>query len=184
MASQLYVPGPSHMAVGSGTAYAMEYLGLGDDQGCRIVLNGRFEDVLTDLSGPMVPFDVQWFAEDIFVSVTLTKVEATVLAKLQARIFEQTGGSIASADVGTLMRLEGKSMPLMIQFPYETKSVFTGQMIAGFRFPIAWPADAIERHASTRVERVRVTFRAIPDWNTDGSGLLYDHDMTNFPSFT
>ena len=183
-ASQLYVPGPSYLAVGTGANFAPEFLGVGDEQGARVVLNGRYEDVLTDLSGPAVPFDVQYFAEDCFVSITLTRVQASVLTKVQARMQSRTGGTIQSADVGTLMRLEQFSMPLWVKMPYVAKAAFSDTMIAGFHFHCAYPVDALERHVSTRVERPRVTFRCIPDWATDGSALLYDHDMSAFPALT
>jgi hypothetical protein len=182
MPTQLWVPGPAQIAVGTGALGVAEFLGYSED-GIRAAMNARFEDVHTDNVGPGEADDVQTFGQGTIISLTLTRFDAAVFNKLMTRKGTGTPGTIDAGDIGALMRHEGRSIVLWIRAPYSTKDEFAG-MVAGYRFPTAWVNDSIDLPMSVRVQRPRITFRAIPDWQSDGSGVLYDNDMTDFPALS
>lgn len=181
MASQPWVPGPAHIAVGTGTLNALEYLGKADENGADFSPAGSFDPVHTSVSGGRTPEDMQWMGENAIVRFTLSVWQASVFEKVKARRMGGTAGAGAANEIGALMVYEGLAFPLLVRSPYQVKTPYAG-MQPGYRLFHAILMDAIQIPLSVKVQRPRLSFYCIPDWASNGSYALYDHDMTGFPA--
>ena len=178
--SQLYVPGPIQIFVGTGASGAYQFLGWSEQEtGTRF--DSAWEDVFADVSGPMVPLDVQYFGEQGYVSSTLTRYNEAVLQLLTPRVPGLTAGQMQNGQVGTLMITEGYAIKLFLYCPYISKTVFAaGSMVGGYVFGAAWLADTFEVPLSVRVKKPRIVMRAVPVWNAPaGTALLYSTSLPN-----
>ncbi len=80
MALQLHVNGTAQIWSGTGTANALEQLGVSVD-GVTIQLNTEYDEIFTDHYGPKVPYDLQYFLQDALIKCELVWYEQTVLYK-------------------------------------------------------------------------------------------------------
>lgn len=175
MATQLYTPGPTYLQLGTGAAGALEHLGW-SERGVRITLDGAFEDVMTDVSGTRIPFDVLAMAEQAFITVDLNLYDEAILNKaLGARTGNAAlPGTMGPTTVGSLIRLEAFMYRILVYNPYETKAAMAA-MNDAYNFPTGYLDAAVEIELSSRVKVQRCIFRAIPGWNqVSGGGVLYN----------
>lgn len=178
--SQLYVPGPVQIFVGTGAGGAYQFLGYSEQEtGTRF--DSAWEDVYSDATGPMIPLDTQYFGEQAYISSTLTKYNEAILQQLTPRVPGLTAGAMANGEVGTLMLTEGYAVKLFLYCPYSQKSVFSlGGMVAGYVFAASWLADSFEVPLSVRVKKPRIVMRCIPVANTvQGTSILYTTSLPN-----
>jgi hypothetical protein len=139
---------------------------------------------MSDLSGPAVPQDVQFLGEDAIIRFTLAKYDETVLAGIRSFRYGSTEGTWGGCEIGALMARESKGFRLFLRSPCQSKSGQTAQR-GVWNFGVTYPMDAIDFTLSTRVTRPRLTFRAIPEFQSyDGSAVLYDADATGEPTYT
>jgi hypothetical protein len=188
MATQLYTPGPTYLQVGLGASAALLHLGW-TERGVRITFDGAFEDVITDVSGTRIPFDVLDEAEQAFVTADLVLYDEAVLNTVNARrgfiagaSSPDTEGTIATTAVGSLMRFEGFMYRLLVFCPYSQKTAYnTGTgMRPGYNFLSAYLDAAREIELSSRVKIQRCIFRAIPNWSqTAGGGTLFNFTVSD-----
>ena len=177
MGSQLYVPGPVQIFTGTGGAGAYQFLGWSEQEtGTRFA--SRWEDVHSDVSGPMVPHDVQYMGEEAYVSVTLTRYVESVLTTMSARLPGLTPGAMASGQLGSLMLGENFAVKLLLFCPYSAKTVFSTTMVPGYVFSAGWLMDDFEVPLSVRVKKPRLVFRCVPVINVvTGTSQLFSTVM-------
>lgn len=187
--SQYYSIGPARIAVGTGNAGALEYLGFSLD-GVMIAVQPRYDDVFSDLGGPAIPEDVQFLGHDARITFTLSRFNAGVFHKLRALLPLASGASDGSApnySIGSLLKSEGLATRLFIRATYGPTSAGAKAAYstarAVYNFPLAYPAEVIETPISVRVQQPRLAFRAFPDFISDQGGYtLYNADATGEPA--
>lgn len=183
MSTQLLTPGPTYLQVGTGAAGVLEHLGW-TERGIRGTFDGGFEDVMTDVSGTRVPFDILYQGEQAFITADLNLYDELILNKVNPRRLGDTEGVVATTAVGSLLRLEGFMFRLLIFCPYSAKAAFAN-MRPAYNFLKAHLDAAREIELSSRVKIVRCIFRAIPDWSqTSGGGILYNFSTTGIVAVT
>jgi len=200
--SQAYVNGPAEIYVGQGSSTGMNalFLGWGED-GVRITLNSAWENVVSDVSGTGIPFDVQYMAEEAFIHTVLTVWNESVYEIAAGRVDGNVFGAGASLTCGTLMGAQsctiggsptapivgtqgsrsGGASRLCIKAPYQSMSAFAS-MPAAYNFPVAWLDTATDLELATRYKKIRCVWRAIPQWNQANYGwVLYNASVTGLP---
>lgn len=177
--SQVYVPGPVQIYTGTGTAAAWEFLGW-SEQGVNFREMASFRDVRSDVSGPEMPLDVQYFGGQAYVSGSFSRYnESTMQKVLKRRVGSGvTAGAIESNGLGAMMVAQGYAFPLCIYCPYSTLAFQSGSIVAGWNFPSAWLSDEFNVDLSVLYKSPRLIFRAIYTWNAvAGSALLYTNTI-------
>lgn len=178
LGAQLWVNGPAAVQVGTGSAGALQHLGF-TENGVRISFDAKFEDIHTDISGPMIPHDVQMMGEQAYITLDMNKFDEVVLEHLMVRMatatyiaaYSSLPGRPGSKAIGTLMQTESAVVRLLINAPYASKAVFfnssTGdEMPLAYNFPTCYPMDAIDLDpVGLRVKKVRIIMRAVPAWD-------------------
>jgi hypothetical protein len=185
--SQLYVPGPAQIFVGTGASGAYVFLGFSESD-VRISLSAEFEDVNADYGG-RVAVDSQYMGEQAFASFDIIRYSEAVYNALAARTASAgsitagmapgsiAAGSVTGAGIGTLMLAEGAAVPICIKSPYVVKSAFSG-MNAGYTFGAAWLDGSVDHSLSARVKKPRMSMRCLPIWNvTAGTAILYTNTI-------
>lgn len=184
MPVQVYVPGPVRISVGTGTSGALEMLGL-SQQDVRPQIETHFRNVMTSLSGPVIPFDRQFMGKAAQVSFDLALYDEAILLKLMAATTAASAGTIEANSIGALMRLEQQSVRLLLQFPYASKAAFSGSMLPAMNFPCAHLVGSTSWEAGTENKVVHVTMDTIVLWTTaDGTGILWNTTTTGAPTLS
>lgn len=193
-ASQFYVAGPTTVFVGTGTASALEFLGWTDGS-VEPDFEGDIQRVSADFAGN-VSADAQFMGEEATISITLSKFRYACYTKLRARTASAasitagmsagtTGtGATTGSGIGTLMALEGAAVALIFASPYVAKSAFSTDMSPGLNFGIAWVDGRYSSPMGAKVGKPRITFRAIPSWALNGSGVLFTQTIPSLPALT
>lgn len=177
--SQGYVPGPVQVFVGTGTSAAWEFLGYSQD-GVNLQLVGATEDVMCDVSGPLLPIDVQQMGEQAFISLTLNKYNEPVMQKMARRRFGAgvVPGAIEANGLGSLMIAESYAVPILLLFPYRSKTFQSGTIVPCYNFSAGWLNDDFTVPVSVRLKALRVNFRAIMVWNSVAlTSVLYTNTL-------
>jgi hypothetical protein len=161
----------STLNTSSGLAY--EYLGT-SERGATVILGEAWEPVVSDPSGPQVPFDVQYMGQVCYIEIeAMIRWNNPVLQRIDARRLGDTPGTIAANSIGSLMVLEGFTYSLCLVSPYASKAAYTG-LEPAWVFPCTWLFGPSRRVLSTRALRPSLIFQAIPQFNfSTGSGVLY-----------
>lgn len=176
MASSIFVNGPAHLylapapaSVGGTPTYAY----LGQTEGDLMKSDSMMEsDIHVDQHGPALPDDVAYLGEETFLQGTLIKYVESVWQSFQARVAGGTMGTIAAADIGTLLHAERKFFLLAVTSGYQSKTPFAAQP-PGYTFPFIYLSRNADTSLSVQKKRNRFSIRALPDWLPDGSGVLY-----------
>lgn len=183
MPTQLFTPGPTFIQIGTGAVGALEHLGW-SERGIRVTLDGAFEDVITDVSGTRIPFDVQAMGEQGFITADLNLYDEAILTKALNLRTGTVAGTMGPTTVGSLLRLEGGMFRLLCYCPYEVKAAMAN-MRPAFNFIKAYLDAAVEIELSSRVKVNRCIFRAIPDWSQVlGGGILWNESITGLVAVT
>ena len=180
---RVVVPGPTIWYTGTGTSFAYEVLGICEGE-TRITFNPTFDPIYADISGPSISFDEQNTGEDATISGDLVIQNEAVFRRCAATTSPGTFGTILPGAIGALMRGEGHAYPMIIRSVYASKSS-NGDMVAGYRFFAAWMTGK-DIPVSSRAQRKRIMFHAIPNWNlTTLAGPLFDNTIpTGLPALT
>lgn len=176
-----YVTGPAAFYVAPNLAGTPQLLGY-CETAPRIRITPRYSPVMSDLAGDQIPADWLYQGADADILGDLTIWNWSVLELLMSR--PSTTANSAGVDlegaVGSLMVGEGFAKTLWVQFPYASKTLFSGQMPAGYRFVATWLMGPDEFDMGTKANKVHVQFHAARTYK-DGKWTLYDHDMTGIP---
>lgn len=173
--------GPAELYVGTGSGGALEFLGW-SEAGMRFNFDAEFEDVMSDISGTRIPFDVQFMGIQAFMSGDLTVYNEPIFNKLLVRVPGGSVGTIGAGHIGHLLNLEGGGVRTLINAPYAAKAAFTATMQKAWNFPRAHLISPTEIDVGTRVKKIRFIFRAIPTWNQlTGEATLYDDSIVGKP---
>lgn len=179
--SQLYVPGPAEIFVGTGNAQALQFLGF-TQEGVNINLRGNWGPVVTDVLGPTTPSDRQFFGESADFTFRLTYYNESVLSALAARTFGGTAGLITANQSGSLLVAEGLGFPCAIKAPYAFTHAAMSTMVSGYYFPVCAIDDEMVP-ISTRTKIPEVTMFA--QWVANQAALtatLYQTTLPSLPS--
>ena len=185
-ASQLFVPGPAFIYFAPFTAYDTpgSYVYLGESEGdVNVSDDAAWEDIIVDQSGPRVPFDLAYMAEECYIQFTLVKYVEAAWEALATRVAGTTWGTIEAGQVGTLVRQEGKCYAFAITSPYQSKAAYAS-MPPGYTFKNGVMHNNWDMSLSTQRQRKRVVLRCIPDWQVDGSGILFTPTIPSLPAVT
>lgn len=165
MAVQVVAFGACALKVDTGTSHALETLGYSDD-GVQIEEHGMFYDIPGDQNGGEggVPIEKQFLGEQHFIRATLTKYDPAIVAKLTARVYGGTAGTMATP--GTLM---SSNCYRLLLYTAQVASVSTSR-----NYLIAIPIDVIAHNRGAKASRYSVSFVCYPNsssviWNTTDS---------------
>lgn len=182
MPNQFYVPGPVRASIGQTAGSSLSFLGWASE-GVNVAIQPRFDDVPSDIAGPAIPHDVQFFGADAMIRLTLSRYDEAVFATLSSLTSGGVEGSWSTCAIGTLLKHEAKAFRLFLRAPCQTKTGQTGQR-GVWNFPIVFPTE-IDYVLSSRTKRPRITLRAIADIRSaDGSAVLFDTVATGEPTYS
>jgi hypothetical protein len=179
--SQLYVPGPAQLFVGTGNSQALVFLGY-TQEGVDINLRGNWLPVISDVAGPTTPIDRQFFPESADFTFRLTEYNEQVLQAYACRTFGGIAGALQANQAGSLLVQENLGFPFAIRCPYAVKTAFSATMVSGYYFPVTAVDDDIVP-ISTRTKLPQLTVFAqwsISQVNLNGS--LYSNTLPTLPS--
>ncbi len=178
--SQLYVPGPAQLFVGTGASRALQFLGY-TQEGVNINFRGNWAPVISDVLGPTTPIDRQYFGSGADFTFRLTEYNESVLSLYAAGTFGGTLGTLTANQSGSLLVAESLGFPFVIRAPYAVKTVFS-TMVSGYYFPVTAMDDEMVP-ISTRTKLPEVTVFA--QWVADQTTLtatLYNTTLPSLPS--
>ena len=178
--SNIFVPGAAEIHVGTLANGALQFLGW-SEAGVKISIQPFWEDVKTDLGGPMRATDVQRMGEQAIISLDLKIINfAAWLSIADGGL----GGQTAAGDTGALMLGEGNAYRLLVFRPKsQTARNKRLGMIPCYNFFTAWMVGPDDIDNSMRAMKQRCVFRAIDsvvtatqEWN------LYNYDFSGKPA--
>ena len=183
--SIIHVAGPTEIHVANNSGNYLQFLGWSEG-GVRVSNRPFYEDVKSDLQGPMATTDVQMMGAECWISLDLKIWNEDVWQTVASRAFAGSGSAVAegyypSGSIGALVELEGLTYRLLVYMPYGSKTAFlmAGQRIC-YNFQNAYLAgpDDVDPLA-TRAEKIRVVFRALLSRDpVSGDNLLYNQDYS------
>lgn len=163
--TDFHVNGPAIVSTKMASESAYSDLGITVD-GVEPSFDGKYEDVIADDGGPMVPVDLQYFGEEARIRLELIRWDETRMRLVETRIAGKTVGQIRAVDLGTLVVRASHYFALSI-----ATSARTGLSAEnGYRFPVCHAVDSIPFKLGTRVTRKTLLIRAIPSV----AGVLYE----------
>lgn len=186
----IFVPGPVEVHCGVGNGGALQFLGWSED-GVTSTHRPFFEDVKSDLAGPLMPTDVQVMGEDAIISMNLKVFSWSAWEKIASRVPAAVGGAPGGypfGSIGALMVSEGYAYRLLIYRPYAAKQVFLNAgMRPAYNYFASWLLGPDDIKQSMRAMAHRTIFRAISVYqgipSTSGSGWgLYNADIAGKPA--
>lgn len=181
MASQLYVPGPAQLFVGTGNSRALQFLGY-TQEGVNINLRGNWLPVISDVLGPTTPIDRQFFGEGADFTFRLTEYNEQVLQAYACKTFGGVAGAINANQSGSLLVQESLGFPFAIKCPYAVKASYSATMVSGYYFPVTSMDDEMVP-LSTRTKLPEVTVFA--QWVANQVNLtasLFSNTLPSLPS--
>lgn len=184
---QFWVNGPVTLYAGTGSASALEKVGI-TEAGVGIEMMGGNSPVYSDDLGPETPRDVLLYPEHAFIRFDLNQFDETVTRKLLARFFKRAGaqtggtpGTYMAADPGSLVQAEGLDYRLLVYAPYSAKSQYTG--LNSHNFLSAFLEGQVSiAPLGTRLKKFAGVFHAIPQKQGDGSFVTYNSTVTGIPA--
>lgn len=172
--AQLWVPGPAEIHVDTGSG--LLFYGWSED-GVGITLNPRYEDVMADIGGTLVPTDQQFMGETALVRARMKVFNtAPQLAMLKRINFggATARGAAGAGGIGTLLKGEANTFRLLVYPPYATSKAAMSTLPTAWNFLAASLAGPDEFPQSTRAQAVSHTFFCQPVFGSDGSYTLYN----------
>lgn len=182
MGAQLWTTGPAHIHVatykgdqgGSQNIFANtpEYLGTCE---YKPVINTYtvYEPAYSDTRGPRLPDDWLMGGEHAITRLDLTRWDEAVYAKI-ARKGSLDRGKIKKADIGTMVRRQGRNFILIIVFPYATFPVYMG-MPKGYVFKQSVLEQEVMDPVGTQARKLGLVIHSIYHDDPNGTDLeLYE----------
>lgn len=117
MAAAVHVSGEALIKTGTGSASALETLGVSVD-GVDIDIEDHVDPIFTDTFGPKVPFEEQSFLQSARINIRLVFYDEAILLKLRPQLVSGTEGTMSQA--GSLFGASGKYFRLLILSPLDT----------------------------------------------------------------
>jgi hypothetical protein len=182
------VAGPAQIHVGTGPGATMLFLGW-SVAGVRVSNRPFYEDLKSDVLGPMSPSEEQLFGAELYVSFDLMisneAVWTTIASRAQSRIQNVVEGFYPNGSLGALVNAEQLAYRLCVFKPYASKALF---LAAGARAAFNGPQsylcgpDDIDP-LGLKAEKKRVIFRSTLQRNPlTGDCTLYDQNVTGLPA--
>lgn len=156
-ATDIHVAGPCLISVATNGSSLASY-GYTED-GAQLAIQAGFEDVHADDAGPFMPADIQWMGQVAQITLNMIRYEKSIADIIESFIRSGTGGTITSANIGTLMLAGSKYMQLKVA-PVAARSGLSAEL--PYTFGCCWPVDSINFNMGTRVTRRREIWRAVP----------------------
>lgn len=161
MAVEIQVTGPATIKVDTGSSNALETLGYSEDS-ISIEFPAFWSDVYGDAHGGREgpPIDSQYLGQIARGRLVLTRWDAAVFAKLEARVYGGTAGTVSSSDIGALMLQGSKTTRLVLDSAVRPKN-----------FPLTIFREAIELPMGTKHSILVIPFEARRNLS---SGVLWN----------
>lgn len=179
MASGIWVAGPTEIWVGVGSGGSLAFLGWATPEGVRGQIQAFSEHARSDLAGPMMPHDVQFFGEQISATCELAVWDEAVFRACQSRAnpFAPVPGFMPAGSVGGLMRAEGAAYRTLLYPPYAiSKASQAGQI--PYNILAAWLKGPDVWNMGTRQKTMHIYLEGIPVYNpANGSWTTYDTNV-------
>lgn len=170
--TRIYVPGPAEIWTGTG----MSFLGR-SESGVTFDVHRAFTPVMSDLTGPEVPFDEQWMGAWATISFSVTIFDWAVLAALKANVTLDPF-DVAAADIGTPMLANGDYFRLLLYWPNGGSGLYTS-MPSARNFPSTYLINDPEP-IGVRNQVYPMVFKALKITSkVDGSGVLCNSSTTS-----
>lgn len=147
MPATYHVHGPAYIQVGTGTADALETLGMSKD-GIRIRIETKHRKHMGDAAGPEVPSVIQQMGSEAFIDIDLFAFDDAVLAKCRRR-------AEASATEG-VAGIPGQ----VLDATYTHKLYIPSATDLPWNFPVAILQNAQEEKPGTELKVPKLTFYA------------------------
>lgn len=182
--SNFFAAGPCEIHCGVGAGGALAFLGWSEG-GVRGSNRPFYEDVKSDVLGPMSATTVQQMGAEMWVSLDLKirnpAVWAAVASRANNRNVAVAEGFYPSGSIGAFVGEESESFRLLVYKPYALKPLFVaaGERVA-YNLPYSYLAgpDDIDP-IGVRAEKIRVVFRSILARNpATGDCTLYNADYS------
>jgi hypothetical protein len=126
-----WATGPALVYTGTGSAGALELLGY-TDRGVEVSIDKNYENILTDILGPMTPQELQDFGEVAQITAPLIAVDRTVLNKAMNRGNRGSNGQLNTP--GRLVGHNGDSFRVGIAAAADTPWSFSNCVVRPARF--------------------------------------------------
>ncbi len=166
MARAYHVDGPVLILTGTGTAAALEELGICED-GVDVAFTWYEEPVMSDAAGPRVPVELQDFGADATIRGRLRDYDLVVLQKLRALAQGNTTEGLSGAP-GRLVATSGGAYRVVLRGADEV-----------LRFTTTTLRGQQPQKMGTKAKAPQVEFyswRFVPAGTNTVSGVkLYDH---------
>jgi hypothetical protein len=181
------VAGPAEIHVGTGAGGGLAFLGY-SEAGVRVSNRAHYEDVKSDVLGPMSPTEIQQMGAELWVSFDLRisneAVWQSIASRANNRLQAVAEGFYPNGVIGALVGAEGLAYRLLVFKPYASKAIFTAAGVRPcFNSPFAYLAgpDDIDP-IGVRAQKIRVVFRSILQRNpATGDCVLYNSDASGKP---
>lgn len=193
--AQAWCTGPVHFYCGIASG-GPQYLGTTEGRP-YIDSQPGWEDLLNDVAGAVVPYDVSFQLEQQYFGGVFTRFRRDTYDRIKTRprsgnqAAVDTPGTFAPGDVGTLMLTEGQAFQVWMVNAYgqgslTPKAAFVGTpngtLAGGVRFAAAW----LHKHRDDRgatPNRLTLLFRAIPVYiPATLTSFLYDNNIVGLPA--
>lgn len=129
-----WATGPALVYSGTGSANALELLGFAES-GVEVEITKNYEQIMTDIFGPMTPQELQDFGEVATITCPLIGLDRTVLAKVMGRGNRSAVGQINTP--GRLVGANGDSFRVGIAAAADTPFSFNNCVVRPARFPMS-----------------------------------------------
>jgi|SRR5581483_8015192 len=178
--SDIFVPGAAEIHCGVGNSGALQFAGW-SEAGVRISVQSFWEDVKSDLGGPMRATDVQRMGCQAFISLDLKIINWDTWFLIAGG---GNDGIAAAGDTGTLMVGEDIAYRILVYRPKsQTKRNKALGMIPAYNFFAGWLAGPDDIDNSMRAMKQRCVFRAIETVDVaTQQWSLYDHTFAGKPA--
>lgn len=179
MASSIWVAGPTEIWVGVGAGASLAFLGWATPEGVHGRIEAYGEPARSDIAGPRMPHDVQFFGETISATCELAVWDDAVLRACQTRAnpFGGVAGRMPAGSIGGLLRTEGAAYRTLLYPPYPVlKPSQAGQTV--YNILAGWLKGPDQFNLGTRQKLMRIFIEGIPVYNpADGSWTTYDSNV-------
>ena len=129
-----WATGPALVYSGTGSVGALELLGFAQN-GCEVEITKNYEQIMTDIFGPMTPQELQDFGEVAIITCPLIAVDRTVLAKVMGRGNRSSVGQMNTP--GRLVGASGDAFRVGIAAAADTPYSFNTCVVRPARFPMS-----------------------------------------------
>ncbi len=179
--SDVFCTGPALIYVGVGASKAPVFFGTTEDSPKQLI-NREWVPLRNALAGPSMPADMTFQGETAIIRGDFTRWNESVFAAMQTPPGSAVRGHMPFGSLGTFMKSEGFSYPLIVRYPYRGTKASMARMPTGYRFAAAWlggPDDL--GNADTRPRKISRVWVCQGVLNKDLSWTLYTHDLGQLP---